>query len=175
MSNSILTEVLRDSVGAEGVRVDAPVTYRDGSQGPPFPLRAIHFCDLPSARGRVLRLSLISIRHIEMDSCLDGAFLRNTDISRPRPAGETDEMTFAISRRQLAELCALGPTTLYLHQTGLEPAIMGFYRAVTLQLIETPGLLAVIPMYYQRPALDGTPAAGFSPQASFCEGRPWTA
>jgi hypothetical protein len=47
-----------------------------------------------------------------------------------------------------------------MYQTGLEPAIVGFYRAVAFHLLEFPRSIAVVPCYYQS-------------DHSFAEGTPW--
>jgi hypothetical protein len=176
VSNSVLTEVLREFVVMTGRRVDAPVTYRDGSRAAPFPLRALSLLsDPPVSRYHELRLALLSVRHPEMDVEVDGAWLRNTDISRPRAAGETDQLAFEVSRRQLSQLCVGDPLLIRLYQTGLEPAVVGFYRAVAMQLIERPGSLAVVPMYFRRQSQTqaSRQVAEYSQQTYFSQGTPW--
>lgn len=98
---------------------------------------------------RVLRFTLMSVRHVDMDLVVDGAWLRNSRVSRPRPAGLTDGIVFDTSLRQLQCLDASVPTLICMYQTGLEPAIVGFYRAVVRHLIENPQAVAVVPYYYQ--------------------------
>jgi hypothetical protein len=152
VSNSVLTESLRRAALAEPGRppVELPVIYRDGSNGPKFPLRQLKMSDVtPPSNWRTLRFTLMSIRHVEMDALVDGAWFRNSKISRPRPAGLTDELAFEISKRQLREACSSGPVVIHMFQTGLEPAVMGFYRAVVVFLMATPGTVAVVPHYYQ--------------------------
>lgn len=102
----------------------------------------------PPAGWRLLRFTLMSIRHVEMDTIVDGAWFRNSRLSRPRPAGLTDELAFETSLRQLEELRSWMPAVIHLYQTGLEPAIVGFYRAVVVHLMARPGTLAVVPHYY---------------------------
>lgn len=154
VSNSVLTEGLRTFVTrAHGApEVTAPVTYRDGSSARPFRLRALDLVDDREPVGAVYAFSLLSIRHVALDATVDGAWLRNTDVSRPRPAADTDELVYRDSMEQLARLCEQGPTTIVMYQTGLDTAIVGFYRAVTDQLSARPGQLLVLPRYYQ---LDG--------------------
>ncbi|MEU1179918.1 helicase-related protein [Streptomyces sp. NPDC005820] len=144
--NRVLTRVLRQYVdGQPDRRIDVPVAYRDGSAAAhPFPLRCLRLADEPPARADVtLRLALLSIRHSEMDVLIDGAWLRNAEVSRPRPAAQTDEFVYGTSLDQLAALTDHGRRTLTLHmyQTGLDSAVVGFYRAVTVQR-EMPSVLA---------------------------------
>ncbi len=171
VSNSVLTDILRDyAVPMAGQPpVLAEVIYRDGSAGPPFPLRGTPLVESPGLPARQLSFALLSIRHTEMDIEVDGAWLRNTVVSRVRPAGDTDRIVYELSLGQLRSLTKDGPLTIYMHQTGLETAVVGFYRAVITVLAEMdhhPGSLVVIPKYF-RSGADGDGAPRFS------EGTPW--
>lgn len=150
IANRVLTEGLRKHVHCQAGqrRIDVPVIYRDGSKGEPFPLRALPMTDQKPTGWMCYRFTLLSIRHVEMDHIVDGAWLRNIKISRTRAAGLTDAVVFETSRRQFRRLASVGPSLVYLYQTGLETAIIGFYRALTLQLLERPGSIAVVPCYY---------------------------
>ena len=163
VSNTVLTESLRKAVGSEpglGL-VELRVSYRDGSEGPRFPMRALRItASSPPTAWTLLRFTLMSIRHVEMDTLVDGAWFRNSKLSRPRAAGLTDELAFETSRQQLKELRSSMPVVIHLYQTGLEPAVMGFYRAVVVHLMAHPGTLAVVPHYYEG-------------EGRFVEGTPW--
>ena len=130
-----------------------PVEYRDGSRSAhPFPLRALPLKGQLPACSLELRFALLSIRHTEMDAVVDGAWLRNAEVSRPRPAGQTDDLVYDITRSQLAELCrGEAHVRLYLYQTGLETAVVGFYKALVDHLLSHPGSVSVQPMYYEAP------------------------
>jgi hypothetical protein len=121
----------------------------------------------------VLRFSLLSIRHTEMDVEVDGAWLRNTDISRLRPAAESDELVFALSIEQLATLTREEPVTIFMYQTGLETAIVGFYRALTEHLLEQPKSVAVVPMYFRRGHGGRRSVGGSEQESTFSPGKPW--
>jgi len=166
VSNSVLTECLREFAAAAPGRpsVDGRVVYRDGSRGPDFPLGQTRF-RVGARPDRVLRFALLSIRHTEMDAEVDGAWLRNTAVSRPRPAGDTDQFVYETSLAQLRCLTTAGPLTIYMHQTGLETAVLGFYRAVARTLMYGFDGLAVVPCYF-RMRRDGS--------QHFVEGTPWT-
>lgn len=150
--NSVLTEGFRRYVQQDGTGpCDVPVVYRDGSKGPPFPLRSLNLTDdLPDANGwKELRFTLMSIRHVEMD----GAWLRNVKISRPRSAGLTDEIVFNTSLRQFKMIkSSVDRAYIHLYQTGLESAVTGFYRALVHHLRENPGSVIIRPMYYRKKA-----------------------
>ena len=152
IQNAILTETLRTYVGQRGHRADLPVEYRDGSRSRhTFPLRSLKLADSPLKDAEELRFALLSIRHTEMDAVIDGAFLRNAEISQPRPAADTDDLVFETSREQLRALTDDGATPMHLqiYQTGLDTAIVGFYRAVVYHLLEHPRSLSVTPMFFQ--------------------------
>lgn len=187
VQNVVVTESLRKFVDAGpegGARVDAPVEYRDGSEAKhPFPLRALALAEeLAEAPELSLRMALLSIRHTEMDAVVDGAWLRNAEISRVRPAAQTDDLVYEISRAQLAELTRDGARRLRLQmfQTGLETAVVGFYRAVAMHLLEHPGSLCVVPMYHQAPPRRGKRGRGkkggvVKSRAPFRAGTGWAA
>lgn len=167
--NRVLAETFRQYVaGTVGTRVDAPVSYRDGSQASnPFPFRCLNLSSkVPKKPDVSLDLALLSIRHTEMDPIVDGAWLRNSDVSRPRPAALTDDYVYATSVMQLRQLTNGGNKSLLLriYQTGLDTAIVGFYRAVVTHLLEHPTSLVVIPMFH---------ANSGSGEAQFQEGEPW--
>lgn len=156
VQNSVVTEILREFVAeqSDASRVDVPIEYRDGSRSArPFPLRSLKLRTQLQAADLELRLALMSIRHIEMDAVVHGTWLRNAEVSRPRPAGQTDDLVYEISRAQLLELTAGGSRRIRiaLFQTGLEAAIVGFYKALVDHLLEFERSVAVQPMFYRNP------------------------
>lgn len=171
IQNPVVTEILREYVVGDGsARVDVPVEYRDGSRSAnPFPMRSLPLrSDVHGEFALELKFALLSIRHTEMDAAVDGAWLRNAEISRPRPAALTDDLVFDISTAQLRELTDGGRRTvrIEMYQTGLETAVVGFYRAVANYLLSHPGTLAVEPMYFASGGKDNS--------APFRRGTPWT-
>ena len=156
VQNAVLTEVLREFVASSlgTSRVDVPVEYRDGSRSAQyFALRSLDLCAQLSAADLDLHLALLSIRHTEMDAVVHGAWLRNAEVSRPRPAAQTDDLVYEISRTQLLALTSGGSrrVRIHLYQTGLETAVVGFYKALVDHLLELKGTVAVQPMYFQNP------------------------
>jgi hypothetical protein len=173
--NRVITQVLREFVaGAPATRLDVPIVYRDGSEAAnPFPLSCLELGDeLPDRVDQELHLALLSIRHTEMDPVVDGAWLRNAEVSRPRPAALTDDFVYETSLTQLRALSDEGRRSLALHiyQTGLETAVVGFYRAVVAFQLEHPGSLSVVPMFFAS----AKSRAGVEEEARFEPGRPWT-
>ena len=179
--NRVLTEVLRSFVDREGEsEVAVPVVYRDGSKAQdPFRFRSLdlidQLCD-PTHVDLDLRLTLLSIRHTEMDPVVDGAWLRNSEVSRPRPAAETDDFVYQTSCKQLDALTGGGSLKVRLHifQTGLETAVVGFFRAVVDFLSRHPGKLEVVPMFYSAPGKNqSVPTTVEDEFAGFARGQVW--
>lgn len=131
------------------------VVYSDGSQAEPLPVGVLQ---LPSPEDLLvfseqtpLRVSLLSMRHLEMDAIVDMAWFLNQEASRPRSLAETEAFC---CRRTLAQLDAMKrPACLYLYQTGLQPAVVGFCRALVAWLRSHrngPPELLVVPQYYHE-------------------------
>lgn len=154
IQNPVVTEILREFVQEveDEPRVDVDVEYRDGSRSAHrFALRAVKLCPNLPAASLELRFALLSIRHTEMDAVVHGAWLRNAEVSRPRPAAQTDDLVYEISRKQLGELCqGESHVRLYMYQTGLETAVVGFYKALTDHLVAHPRSVSVQPMFFER-------------------------
>jgi hypothetical protein len=154
VQHSVVTEILRDFVATApgGGRVDAPIEYRDGSRSAhPIALRSLDLRSQLSGAELDLHFALLSIRHAEMDAVVHGAWLRNAEVSRPRPAAQTDDMVYDISRTQFLELTSGGArrVRIHLYQTGLETAVVGFYKALVDHLLEFERTVAVQPMFFQ--------------------------
>jgi len=145
ISNRILTEGLRRYVEGDAP-VSARVVYQDGSEAPPFPLRCLTL-EKEAPQKNVLRLALISMRHNDMDDAVDGCVLRNRLVSRVRPAAETDHLAYSVTRQRLQALAGRD-MTIELFQTGFQPAVIGFYRALVEQLREAPCSIAVSPQFH---------------------------
>lgn len=159
--NKVLTSVLRGYVQADGTGpLNVPVTYQDGSSGAEFPLRSLHLADSVNSEWRELRFAMMSIRHVEMDAEVTGAWFRNMLLSRNRPAGLTDQVAYEASGEQIARIADDEPSVIYFYQTGFQAAVVGFYRAVVEHLMSHPNPIAVVPMFYRG-------AKDFKP------GKPW--
>jgi hypothetical protein len=151
VQNEVLTRGLRDYVHTdnEAGPIYVPVAYRDGSPAEPFPLRSLSLTTEIDSSWRILRFALMSIRHVEMDAEVTGAWLRNMLISRHRPAGLTDQVAYEASVRQLNRIADDEPSVIHMYQTGFQAAVVGFYRAVVEHLMMRPGTVAVVPQFYR--------------------------
>lgn len=132
------------------------IVYADGSEAKPFPLRSLEppteenlkrFENAP-----VLSTALMSMRHIELDPIVDWAWYRNKEVSQTRSLSESDDFCFHYSQRQIRELWeAYGgkPVMIKMYHTGFEPAVIGLYRAVVLELQKRRDWLQVTPCFYR--------------------------
>lgn len=157
--HNVITDVLHEFVYSEPAQTDGPlyiqVIYTDGSQAEPFPVRCLpRRADLASLRGsQPLRVALMSMRHLQMDHDVDMAWFRNREVSKSRTFAETDALCHLQTRKQLQEARGEGALRIHLYQTGLQPAVIGFYRALVEELMHrahSPPSLEVIPYYYYR-------------------------
>ena len=165
----VITEILHEYVydqSEEGQRL-VRVLYDDGSEGAPFPLFALSGRSSEEAEtildANPVKASLISMRHLDMDAKVDMAWFSNQQASRSRPFAETDAFCYQRTMEQLQQL--KNPIQLRLYQTGLQPAVVGFYRALVdwLRQWEQKGIspkLVVVPMYHRR-------------SGSYSEGKSW--
>ncbi len=159
--HNIITEVLNELVYSETGKVERPVFvrvhYADGSQGKPFPL----LC-LPKRtddelnifqQASPLKVALLSMRHLSMDKDVDMAWFRNREVSKSRAFGETDEFCYEYTKKLLEQSRAEEILKLFLYQTGLQPAVIGFYRALTEELLyrsTTSPSLEVTPHFHMK-------------------------
>lgn len=159
--HNVITEVLNEFVYQDTSKSTEPtyiqVVYTDGSRAEPFPLLCLpgrtknDLARLDDVHP--LRVSLMSMRHLEMDDAVDMAWFRNSEVSKSRTLAETDMFCYEQTRRELKETRAEGSLRIYLYQTGFQPAVIGFYRALVEELLHRAGLpasLEVTPCYFSR-------------------------
>jgi len=114
------------------------IVYRDGSEGRPFPMRCLRPATLPRERRFDLPIALMSMRHLELDWHVQGVWFRNMEGSGGSSTAEDDERLYELSVERLSELRQAfegRPLWLRLFHTGLETAIIGFYRALVESLL----------------------------------------
>ena len=105
--------------------------YGDGSIGEDFPL----FCLAPKKAPEglpVIKAALISNRHFELDPKIDVCLIRNSEISREDASiAEQEQLSFEIADKFLRKyLEKSNGLELHIYHTGLEPAVIGTYRAI---------------------------------------------
>ena len=129
------------------------VLYGDGSEADPFPVGGLKLDQRKRKEAEAtppLRAALLSIRHPEMDGEVDLAWFANYGASRPREsAADTDRWCFEQSVKLFEDFPPGRLTVIEVYQTGFEPAVVGFYRAVTTVLSDHTARLAVRPRIFR--------------------------
>lgn len=158
LRHDVIAEVTHDFVYHTGTPMYAPVIYADGSEAAPLPL----FClRLKSAEAlavlrqqSVLNVGMMSSRHSNegLDVKADIYWFRNQEISIGRTQAETDEVAYKKSKEQFLKMRNEGLYRIAFYQTGFHPAVVGFYRALTEELIarykDPVPQLEITPYYY---------------------------
>ncbi|WP_410611091.1 hypothetical protein [Amycolatopsis sp. lyj-109] len=152
--HDVLTEALRHMASVIGRPHDLRLTYVDGSEAEPFPIIALPH--RPANTGRTVRVGLMSMRHTQLDSKVEGYWFRNRLVSTSRTLSDTDRFCAAATTAKLTELSSAGITQVELIQTGFEPAVIGFYRGLSTWLAKG-GRIEVRPLYLIHDLVQGSP------------------
>lgn len=158
--HDVIVQVLHEFVfvSPDTIRpTELRVTYVDGSEAAPFPVFCLPRSDEAAGQETAimpLRVALMSMRHLELDSAIDYCWFRNREVSRTRTLAETDQFCFNTTISQLRDSLSLGDLSVHLYQTGFEPAIVGFYRGLVKTLLEsrkkdTGHRVSVLPLYFR--------------------------
>ncbi|MBU1181111.1 MAG: hypothetical protein KKF00_02895 [Proteobacteria bacterium] len=157
--HDVITEALNHFVFVTGDRplttAQLRIAYSDGSEAEPFPVLCLYRSSNADTTlvSRPLKVSLMSMRHFELDPEIDFCWFRNREVSRTRTLAETDEFCYNTTTSQLEESLKQGDLYMHMFHTGFEPAIIGFYRGVVQKLLllrsqKTPSL-HVLPLYFR--------------------------
>jgi hypothetical protein len=132
------------------------ILYIDTSEAAPFPAGRLAMADDGRAM-TVLKMSLMSGRHQSMDADMHGSWFRNNELSGAAEVNaDIDAIAYRLSKRHLDAISTPErPVGIEMHLTGLEPAIVGFFRAVAERLLLAPGSLRVRPRYFSGVGADG--------------------
>lgn len=128
--------------------VNLRIAYSDGSEGRSFPLlyplRKTRLSGLP-----IMQVGLMSMRHSEsLDPNIDVYLLRNKEIDNKSNPAEQDETAYQKTHQFLADILNSSKgVELHLYHTGLEPAVVGAYRAIVETLDKNRGRLVVVPLF----------------------------
>lgn len=159
-----ITEALNHMVYKQPDDFEGPVyvniVYTDGTQAEPFPLFALkrppaEAVEAFQKKALQQTIGMVSMRHPDMDRLINQYWFRNIEISQPElTQAEQDALCYEITRKKLQAIIDLNrPIRIWLLQTGLQPAVVGFYRAVVEFLREhreREPMLEVIPAYYRK-------------------------
>jgi hypothetical protein len=152
--HEVITEVLNRACSLVPTPVPLRVLYADGSEAAPFLLQPPRV--QAEARGRTLRVGLMSMRHTEVDLDVDGYWFRNRMVSTTRTLAETDAFCAAATAARLDAVAAAGVGRIEVVHTGFEPAVVGFYRGVLAHLNANRHPVQVQPVYLIGGHANGT-------------------
>jgi hypothetical protein len=127
--------------------------FSDGSITELFPLYSMIEAK-PKDKLQVIKVALISNRHFELDSIVETCILRNSEISRRQEAtiADQEKLSFEIAQKFFTEIIEkTGGIHIELFHTGLEPAVIGTYRALITILLkkELRGKIVVTPKVFK--------------------------
>lgn len=126
------------------------IAYSDGSEGKPFPILCLSEKQRPTGLP-VIKAGLMSMRHSPLDPLVDVYLLRNKEIDGRDAFAEQDALAYDKVLRFLVDvLSSKEKVELHLYHTGLEPAVVGTYRAVVEMLHKHLGRLVVVPIFIRQ-------------------------
>jgi len=150
------------------------IVYSDGTEGEPLPLFCLSKKTIKADNFYRLPIGLISMRHAALDLIAEGYLIQNIMIERRETSAEQENYAFRkawyfltniidlLQHKRVQEITKdirfkdlwqrLGfkdrkyqGCELHIYQTGLEPGVIGTYRAVLQFLRQRRGELVVIP------------------------------
>lgn len=166
ITTALHTMVYEHPAKVEHKEITVNIMYTDGSQARPFPL----FCLKPRNKNEmrefwkeapVLTVGQISMRHSdEMDHMIDFYWFRNIVVSQPgMTSAEVDEVSYQHTLEDLHKMEEKDAKRRFQFvQTGFQPTLVGFWRAVTQFLISQQGkppLIEVIPYFMDQESQTG--------------------
>lgn len=134
-----ITEALRTVVYDPGQPQPAAaklkVLYGDGSTGAPLTVQCLAIAPQRHTEEGSLNVGTLSFRHLDYDERIDLYLVRDRE-TRTLSNGEVDKLAYD-RMKELVEDPTLRRTEshLVLYQTGLEPLIVGAYRAIIDELL----------------------------------------
>ena len=157
----VITEVLHEFIYKDPAEVGGPVSiqiiYNDKSKGEPFPLYCLPRRAVDDLAGlnssHILRVALMSPRHLGMSSTSEVARICNRSTSGLHTLADADTLCYRLTCQQLQETRCEGGLKFHLYQTTFQPAVIGFYRALLHELqyrAVSPASLEVTPYYFSR-------------------------
>ena len=125
-----------------------PIVYHDGSEARPFPLFSLSRISKPKDLP-VIKVGLMSMRHPEtLDPLVDVYLLRNAEVDRRENSAEQDDIAYDRGVEFFSELLRNeNGIEIHLYHTGLEPVVVGTYRALVRILQDFQGRLVVTPKF----------------------------
>jgi len=158
LRHDVIAEIMHDFVYRGGSPLSVSVIYADGTEAAPLPLFQLRQKRAEALavihQQPVFNVGMMSSRHSNdgLDEEVDIYWFRNQEISIGRTQAETDEVAYKKSKEQFLKMRNEGPFRISFYQTGFQPAVVGFYRALIEELIvqnKNPvAQLEVTPYYF---------------------------
>jgi len=151
------------------------ISYGDGTEGQPFELFSLPEIERPKGRFFNYSVGLVSLRHMDSDRFIERALVRNIAIQNKEDSAEQEELIFIktcecieeflkflgnkvdeqklginlkalLIRKEILKQKNFDGLRLHIfHNTALEPAMVGTYRAVLEMLKKYRGRLIIVP------------------------------
>jgi hypothetical protein len=157
-----------------------PFMFLDGSLSEHFPFGGLAPVQGVEKPGQTLAVGLMSFRHPELDFLVDCYVTRNRELALQSSMAEEEQLSYERTKQFLADPIFDSGCEIIAYHTGLEPMVVGFYRAVseTLRNRQERGCqrnLRISPHFFHgRPTKENLSAA--SPGArheSYLPGPTW--
>lgn len=157
LRHDVIAEILNEYVYKSGSPMYVAVTYSDGSEAKPFPIMSLkprkEEALVEIRKQPILDVGMMSARHANdgLDERVKIYWFRNQEISIGRTQAETDNIAYKKSKEIFAKLNPDKCYRISFYQTGFQPAVVGFYRALAEELIarwKKPVTLEVTPFYF---------------------------
>ncbi|MFN8495660.1 MAG: hypothetical protein U0350_49165 [Caldilineaceae bacterium] len=131
-----ITEALRYLVYEQINPAKLQVTYNDNTHGEPFPVRVLQLptSGLSWENSSVLNIGSLTFRHVDYDNYVDVYLIRDRE-TRRLTNQEIETEAYKRMKEILSDQSLQNETYLAIYQTGLEPLIVGIYRALVEHLL----------------------------------------
>jgi hypothetical protein len=132
-----ITEALHRMVYDQGDPAKLRVIYNDGTKGEPFPVRELWLPDsgLVWKPGRVLNIGTLTFRHVDYDNHVDIYLIRDRE-TRTWTNARVEMEAYKRMTEILSDPLLAVESYISIYQTGLEPLVVGMYRALVNHLID---------------------------------------
>lgn len=148
-----ITEALRRLVYEAGEAAHLPVVYGDNTRGKEFPIRALWLPDtpLPWKHHLALHIGTLTFRHLDYDDYTDVYLIRDRE-TRVLVNADIESLAYERMMEILSDPHLAGEAYLAIFHTGLEPLIVGLYRALVEHLRQRRaadlGQMVIQPVYF---------------------------
>ena len=126
-----ITEALHRMVYEQDDPAALRVIYNDGTKGKPFPVRELWLPDsgLHWKPDRVLNVGTLTFRHVDYDNHVDIYLIRDRE-TRSWTNAKVEMEAYKRMTEILSDPLLAVESYVAIYQTGLEPLVVGIYRAL---------------------------------------------